>query len=119
MPPAGKAVATPVANHMPFSADQFPHLETRHIGTQTDDLPGELVPNCHRGRDRRPCPVVPVEDVDVGATDPRCEDADQDIIRARLGNRDVLQTKADLFRVLDQGSHSQAQTGSRLVPAAA
>ena len=101
----GEAVATAVADHMTLGADQLSHLEAGDVGAQTDDLSRELVPHGHRGRNRGPGPVVPIEDMHVGATDPGRQHPDQDVIGPWFGDRDVVEAQPHLVGMFHKSPH--------------
>ena len=69
------------------------------------DAPHELVAHDQGHRDRLLRPGVPVVDVQIGAADAGLQDADQDIVDAGLGDRDLLQPQARFGPALDQGLH--------------
>ena len=105
MAPPGEAVAAPVADDVAFCADQLPDLETRDVGADGDDLPTELMPDGHGSGNGGSSPIVPVEDVQIGAADASGEDPDQDVIGPGVGNGDLIEAKPDFVGVFDQGSH--------------
>ena len=77
-------------------------------GADLDDLPGELVADDHRRRDRPRGPVVPLVDVDVGAADGRALHADQHIVRTRRRHRCRHLPEAGLRMQLGEAAHGPA-----------
>ena len=70
-----------------------------------DDLAAVLVADLHRHRDRALRPGVPLPDVDVGAADRGLAHADQHVVRARLGLRQLAEPDPGLRPRLDQCLH--------------
>ncbi len=80
-------------------------LEILHRAADLDDLAGEFMAGDQRHGNRRPRPVVPVPDMDVGAADPGLVNADQDVFGADLRHRFALQPEAFARRGLHQRLH--------------
>src|SRR4051794_11108378 len=47
VPPPGKAVPAPSANHVPLAAHNHPWMEIAHVRADLHDLANKLVPNHH------------------------------------------------------------------------
>jgi len=65
----------------------------------------EVVTNGHRDGNRLLRPGVPIEDMDIGATDRRLNNLDQYVIGTTVGLRHVLHPNARLGFGFDQGFH--------------
>ena len=70
-----------------------------------DDLAGELVASDHGHRDVLLAPLIPVPDVDVGATDGGTVHPDQHVLRSGDRNRRIDQLQAHLGPCLGEGLH--------------
>src|SRR5450759_5285701 len=103
--PAGEAVAAAAANHVAFPADQIAREEIGDIGTHRFNPADELVADRHGHGNRLLRPIVPLEDVDVGAADAGLQYANQDVVDADLRDDDVLQPQAWLADAFDQSFH--------------
>ncbi len=81
---------------MGFAGDPVAHLAVLDGAAHGHDVAGGLVAQGHRGLDALLGPVVPLQDVEVGAADGGAVDLDKDLVIADLGDRQV--------RVVDQAS---------------
>ena len=91
----------------PSPETRWPTCKRAHIGAELDDLAGIFVADRHRRRDRLLRPLVPVEDMDVGAADAGLVDLDQHVVRPDLGHRLVAAATGRARRLcLDQGLHA-------------
>ena len=68
MTAAGQAVAAAFADDVAFAGDDVADLEPGDIGAHVNDFTGEFVTDGHRHGDGFLCPLVPVIDVHVRAT---------------------------------------------------
>ena len=96
---------------MPLAADEVADLKVAHIGADRRHLPGELMSDDHRHRDRLLRPGIPPVDVQVGAADPRLADADQNLVDPELGFGHVLEPQTLGGFGLDQRAHATATLG--------
>ena len=101
----GETVATVAADDVTFGSDHLAFHETGDIGPETCDVTGELVPDRHRGRDRRLSPLIPLVDVEIGPADARGMHLDQHLVGPRFGHGHVFEAQTLLVGVLDQRSH--------------
>ena len=86
-----------------------------HLGSDRLDRPGHLVTERHRHPGHPAlCPLVPVEDVEVGPADRGGVHAHEHLALARIGDRDVLELGAGPRCGLAQGAHraQPSATGS-------
>ena len=67
---------------MAFARNQLPGPKVVDVGTDGDDLSDELMANRHRYCDRLASPVIPIEDMNIGAANPRPQNTNQDVIDA-------------------------------------
>ena len=93
------------ADHMALTRHALADLKTSHIGPKFGDLARVFVAHGHRRRDRLLRPLVPIEDMDVGAADAGLVYLDQYIVGANLGDRLLLEPQARLRLFLDEGFH--------------
>ena len=103
--PAGEAVAAAAADHVAFAADDVAREEIGHIGADRLNPADELVADRHGHGNGLLRPLVPLVDVDVGAADAGLQHANQHVVDADLGNRDVLEPQAWLALAFDQCFH--------------
>jgi hypothetical protein len=103
--PPGHAVATPAAHDVALARHHVAGVKVAHVRPHGDDLADELVPDRHRDGDRPLGPGVPVSDVQVGAANARPAHADQDVVQAVLGLRDVLEPEPRFRELLDERQH--------------
>ena len=83
------------------------------VGTDLYDLADKLMPNCHRQGNRLPRPIVPLEDMNVGAANAGPQNADEHVIDANSGLRNVLQPETGIGMSLDQSLHAKNSSLSR------
>ena len=102
--PAARGPA-PHADHMAFARHALADLEAPHVGAERGDLTRIFVADGHRRRDRLLRPLVPVEDMDVGAADAGLVHFDQHVVGADLGDRLLFEPEAGLRLFLDEGAH--------------
>ena len=85
MPSPRQAVPAAAANHVALPADDVPATEIIYVRADFDDLTNEFMSNDHRYRDCLPGPVIPLEDMHVGAADTCVSNADQHVVDADGG----------------------------------
>ena len=102
--PAARRPA-PHADHVALARHALADLEPPDIGAEFGDLARIFVADRHRRRDRLLRPLVPVEDMDVGAADAGLVDLHQHVVGADLGDRLLREPQARLRLFLDEGAH--------------
>ncbi len=105
MTPAGAAVAAETAGDMAFAGHPVTDFETSYLDPHVDDLATVFVADGHRHGNRCLGPVIPFEDMDIGATDRRSIYLYQNVVMTDLRHRDVLHPDAALGFRLDQCFH--------------
>ena len=65
---------------MPLAAHHVAGMEVGHIRADRDDFADELMANHHRHGNRPPGPVVPLVNMNIGATDAGAIHLDKDIV---------------------------------------
>ena len=105
MAAACHAVSTASADDVALAADNVAGEEVVDVGADLDDFADELVADGHGDFDGFLGPVVPLEDVHVGAADAGVAHANQNVIDTdgRLWN--VFQPKSFFCMALDQCFH--------------
>src|SRR3546814_11424120 len=78
-----------------------------HAGADFDDAADEFMADHQPGLDRSLAPLVPQVDVQVGAADGGLLELDQDLVRARLRDRDLFHPDALGRFALDQRFHGR------------
>ena len=78
---AGATVAAGAADDVPLARDAVADFHVAHLRTDLDDLAVELVAGNQRCAERVRRPVVPVQNVQVGAADAGSQHANNDFIR--------------------------------------
>jgi hypothetical protein len=73
--PAGKAITATAANDMALSADNHSRVKVIDVRPNRHDLANELVPNDKRYWNGALSPLIPLVDVQIGATDSCQQDA--------------------------------------------
>jgi hypothetical protein len=96
-------------DHMALARDTLADLEAPDVGADRGDLARIFMAHDHRRRDRLPRPVVPVEDVHVGAADPGLVHLHQHVLGPDLGNRLLRQPEAGFRLFFDEGAHGTRQ----------
>ena len=84
--PAARGAASH-ADHVALARDALADPEALHVRANFGDLARIFMPDRHRGRDRLPRPLVPVEDVDVGAADPGLVHLHQHVVGTDVRDR--------------------------------
>src|ERR1019366_10682850 len=90
---------------MTLPADDVAWIEVIDVGPDIYDLAHELVANCHGNSNRLLCPLVPLVNMNIRATDARVVDANQHIIDANDRFRNLFQPKPTLRFALNQRLH--------------
>ena len=90
---------------MPFAADNVADMEILDVVSHINDAPDEFMAYHHGNGNRFLRPGVPVVDVDVGAADTGAEDLDQDVVDAKIGDRDFIEPQALLAMFLHERFH--------------
>src|ERR1035441_4182194 len=106
MPSPGQAVTATPAHHVAFTADDVAGIEVVDVGANADYLADKLMSNHHRHRNRLLGPVVPLEDMHVGAADAGIANAHQNVIDAHGRLCTVLQPQPAFGAALDQCLHA-------------
>ena len=75
-----QAVPAAPAHNMALTRDDVPYLQTRHVGTQLDDLTRIFMSRSHGCLNRFLSPIVPVINVYIGTADRRFMHFDQHIV---------------------------------------
>ena len=102
--PAARRPA-PHADDVALARHALADLEMPHVGAEFGDLARIFVADRHRRRDRLLRPLVPVEDMHVGAADAGLVHLHEHVIGADLGDRLLFEPKARLRLFLDEGAH--------------
>src|ERR1700691_3889481 len=106
MPPARLAVTTTPADHVALDADNVSGIKIVHVGSDGGDLADKLMTNHHRHRDGSLRPIVPLEDVHIGAADAGVTHTDQNVIDANGRLRHIFQPQPAFSATLYQCLHS-------------
>jgi hypothetical protein len=85
-----------------LAADNLAGEEVGDVRADLHDLAHELMADNHGNRDRAGRPVVPVEDVEIGAADRGLSDPYQHIVDADGGDRHVLEPQPGFSVLLDE-----------------
>jgi hypothetical protein len=99
------AVEAHAASDVALGGDVVARPDVAHVAADLDDRPGELVAERHRRRDPPRRPLVPVEDVEVGAAQARRLDADEDVVVSDRGNGRLHELEARLPAELPHRPH--------------
>ena len=105
MASSGETVSTTTTNHMSFTTDHFTRMEVGDIGTNLDDFADKFMTDHHRDGNRFLSPRIPLVNVDIGSTDPRSIDTNQDIIDPNSGDGNPFQGEAGAGMLFHQGLH--------------
>ena len=97
------------ADHVAFARHALPNLKASDVGAEFGDLARIFVADRHRRRDRLLRPLVPIEDMDVGAADAGLVHLHQHVVGADLRNRLLREPQARLRLLLDEGAHGDGQ----------
>src|SRR5579871_6035928 len=105
MAPSGEAVPAPAANYVPLAAHNVAWKEVVDVRPDLYDFSHKFVPDRHRHMNGLLCPLVPLIDMNVGSADTRIAHADQHIIDANRGCRNILKPESALRLALHQCLH--------------
>jgi hypothetical protein len=111
MAAACHAVATAPANHVSLTGDQLTRLEVVDIRPDFNDLADEFVANHHGYGNRLLRPLIPIEDVKVGAANSSSQNANEDVVDSDGGLGNVSQPQTRFSSGFDQSFH--VKNGSR------
>jgi hypothetical protein len=100
-------LAAGVIDHVGFGCHERPWLQILHLGPNRHDPAGHFVAEHSRRLDVAARPVVPVEDVDIGATDGGGGNLDQNILARRFGDGDLVDLGARTGSGLDHCRHGR------------
>src|SRR3546814_19789966 len=95
------------ADDMALGRNPLADRVAAHAGSDLDDAADEFMAEHQPGLDRALAPLVPQVDVQVGAADGGFLELDQDLVRARLRDRDLLHPDALGRFALDQRLHGR------------
>src|SRR5258708_2883684 len=109
--PAGHAVAATAAHQVALTAHEVTLTQLLHVGSDFHDLADELMPDDKRHWHVRPCPAIPVVDVQVRTADTSSEHTDQNVVPAQGRNGHVLKPEASLRFRLNQRLHPPPAPG--------
>ena len=91
MAPARQAVAAAPAHHVAFTAHNFAGVKFFYLRPNRNNLSHKFMPHNHRHRNCLLRPRIPVEDVQIRATDARAQHLDQHFGIAASRHRYILQ----------------------------
>ena len=104
--PAGQAIAAAAAHDVAFSTDDFAWMKIVHIRTNFNDLADKLMADCHRHGNGSARPFVPFVNMQVGTADAGVRDADEDVVDADGGFRNVEQSETGRGVRFDKSFHT-------------
>jgi len=103
---AGHAVAATATHEMALAAHEVARLQLPYIAPGFHYFADKLMADDERCRYVRLCPAIPLINVQVRTAYAGSEYADQHIVPARRGDRNILKLEAGLSSRLDQRFHS-------------
>lgn len=106
MPTPSQTIPASPADDVPFAANDLAGMKIIYVGADSDDFSDKLVSNRHRNRDSGARPIVPVIDMDVGAADSCVSDADQNVVDADYGLRNIFKPQSGRGLAFDKGLQS-------------
>src|SRR5438105_840515 len=80
MPPTGKTITAMPAGDMTFADDKIALGKPAHIAADAINCADELVPDCHRDRNRFLRPRVPVVNMNIGPADRCLQRANENVV---------------------------------------
>ena len=113
---ARAAVEAHPARDVALGRDVVAANDGAHVLAHLDDGAGKLVTERQRRLDARLRPVVPLEDVQIGAADARRLDLDEHVVRAGLGDRHPIENETRLTLQLADRPHRLHAVEDRLRP---
>src|SRR5260370_10562004 len=81
---ASQTISTASANYVSLPGDDHPGMKIMDVAAPALNYPHKLMPNHHRSRDRSLCPIIPLETMNIGATDGRPKNSDEKLRFASL-----------------------------------
>ena len=90
---------------MPFARDDVSREEVIDIGPHRNNLSNELMSDSHRHPDGLLRPIVPIVDMNIGATDARVAHPNQHVVNTGRRLWNLFQPEAPLRLALDQCFH--------------
>jgi len=88
---ASQAIPAAAASYMPFPADQLSDSIIGNVRPDRNDFANEFVPDNKRHGYRFLCPIVPLIDMEIRATDPGEKHANLHIVDAEFRFRHVIE----------------------------
>src|SRR5947207_11120866 len=104
----GKAVAAASADDVALAADNIPGIVVSHVRAHLDDLSHKLVADDQGNRDSGAGPLIPLIDVQVGATNAGMQHTNLDVIDANLGLGNILQPQPAGIAAFHESFHLRA-----------
>jgi len=105
MPPPGQAVAASPAHDMAFPGHDHARVKIDDVTSNGFNDADKFVTDLHRRRDSALCPGIQFVDVQIGTTDRRTKNTNQNIKLARRRNRHFLQPEARTTLSFDERLH--------------
>src|SRR4051794_16604306 len=105
MAAAREAISAAAANHMPFPANNLANVKIGDVGAGLHYFTNELMTNHHGHRNGFPRPFIPFENVNVGAANSGAVNANQHVVDADGGLRNIFQPQSRLALALGQRLH--------------
>jgi hypothetical protein len=91
---ARATIAADTAGNMSFRGHPVADVKALDIAATFDDLTTEFMPDRKWNRNGVLCPVIPLEDMDIGAANGSASDLDQDIVVSDFRCIDILHPDA-------------------------
>src|SRR5258708_39096702 len=63
---ASQTISTASANYVSLPGDDHPGMKIMDVAAHALNYPHKLMPNHHRSRDRSLCPIIPLENMNIG-----------------------------------------------------
>src|SRR5258707_14487810 len=102
---ANQTISAASANYVPLPGDNHPGVKIMDVAAHALNYPPKRMPNHQRTRDRSLCPIIPLENMNIGATDGRTENSDENIKFANLWNRNLVEPKTGCALFLHERFH--------------
>src|SRR5260370_36868957 len=102
---ASQTISAASANYVPLPGDNHPGVTIMDVAAHDLNYPHKLMPNHHRSRDRSLCPIIPLENMNIGATDGRAKNSDENLKFANLWNRNLVEPKTGCALFLHERFH--------------
>ena len=107
MPPPGQTVAAAATDHVTFTAHHFARVKIIYVRAYFHDFSDKLMADHHGDRNGRLRPIVPFENVQIGAADTGVADPNQYIVDTDPGLWNILKREPWITRALDERLHLQ------------